>query len=60
MVTHSSIVAWRITWAEEPGELQSLGSQRVGWDWATKHSTVSHEVLKAWISTHAFGGSSPA
>ena len=30
MVTHSSILAWRIPWAEEPGSLQSTGSQRVG------------------------------
>jgi len=30
MVTHSSILAWRIPWTEEPGELQSMGSQRVG------------------------------
>ena len=30
MATHSSILAWRIPWAEEPGGLQSLGSQRVG------------------------------
>ena len=28
MVTHSSILVWRIPWAEKPGELQSLGSQR--------------------------------
>ena len=28
--THSSIPAWRIPWTEEPGELQSIGSQRVG------------------------------
>ena len=28
--THSSILAWEIPWMEEPGELQSLGSQRVG------------------------------
>ena len=39
MATHSSIVAQRIPWTEEPGRLQSLGSQRVGHDWATKHST---------------------
>ena len=32
MATHSSIYAWRITWTEEPGELQSLGWQRVGLD----------------------------
>ena len=32
MATHSSILAWRIPWAEEPGRLQSMGSQRVGCD----------------------------
>ena len=32
MATHSSILAWRIPWTEEPGELQSIGSQRVGHD----------------------------
>jgi len=30
MATHSSILAWRIPWMEEPGGLQSMGSQRVG------------------------------
>ena len=30
MVTHSSVLAWRISWTEEPGGLQSVGSQRVG------------------------------
>ena len=29
MTTHSSILAWRIPWTEEPGKLQSMGSQRV-------------------------------
>ena len=32
MATQSSILAWRIPWTEEPGELQSTGSQRVGHD----------------------------
>ena len=32
MATHSSILAWRISWTEEPGGLQSMGSQRVGHD----------------------------
>ena len=32
MVTHSSILAWRISWTEKPGRLQSSGSQRVGHD----------------------------
>ena len=35
MATHSSILAWKIPWTEEPGRLQSTGSQRVGHDWAT-------------------------
>ena len=35
MATHSSVLAWRIPWREEPGRLQSTGSQRVGHDWAT-------------------------
>ena len=32
MATHSSILAWRISWTKEPGRLQSMGSQRVGHD----------------------------
>ena len=32
MATHSPILAWRIPWIEEPGRLQSMGSQRVGHD----------------------------
>ena len=42
MATHSSILAWRIPWTEEPGGLQSMGSQRVRHDWVTntqKHLT---------------------
>ena len=35
MATHSSVLAWRTSWTEEPGGLQSTGSQRVGLDWAT-------------------------
>ena len=32
MATHSSILAWKIPWTEEPGRLQSIGLQRVGYD----------------------------
>ena len=39
METHSSILAWKIPWTEEPGRLQSMGTQRVWHNWATKHST---------------------
>ena len=36
MATHSSILAWRIPWTEEPGRLQSMRSERVGHEWATE------------------------
>ena len=35
MATHSSILAWKIPWTEEPGRLHSMGSQRVEHNWAT-------------------------
>ena len=38
MATHSSTLAWRIPWREEPGRLQIMGSQKVGHDWATSLS----------------------
>ena len=41
MATQFSIVAWEIRWTEEPGKLQSLGSQRVGHDLATKQQQTS-------------------
>ena len=37
MAAHSSTLAWKIPWTEESGRLQSMGSQRVGHDWATSH-----------------------
>ena len=42
MATHSSTLAWRIPWTEEPGGLQSMGSQRVGHDW----SSLAHMHVK--------------
>ena len=41
MATHSSILAWRIPWTEEPGGLQSMELQRVGHDLATNTHSVS-------------------
>ena len=38
MATCYSIPAWKILWTEEPGGLQSMGSQRIGHDWATEHT----------------------
>ena len=44
MVTHSSILAWDIPWTEEPGELQSMGSQKIWLQLATnKQVYVWHE-----------------
>ena len=39
MGTYSSILAWRIPWIEEPGRLQSMGSQRVGHNWLANTHT---------------------
>ena len=55
MATHSSPLAWKIPWAEEPGRLQSIGSLRVGHDGATSLSlfTFMHWRRK-WQPTPAF------
>ena len=47
METHSSILAWRIPWTEEPGGLQSRGSQRVGHDLVT--NTHTHQLVQCLI-----------
>ena len=51
MATHSSILAWRIPWTEEPGGLQSMGWQRVGHNWATSLSLSCYtwRLLREWI-----------
>ena len=41
MATHSSVLAWRIPWTEEPGGLQSMGLQRVRHSWEHTHSSQS-------------------
>ena len=55
MAPHSSTLAWRIPWAEEPGRLQSMGLGRVGQDWATSLSlfTFTHWRRK-WQPTPVF------
>ena len=50
MGTHSSILVWRIPWTEEPGGLESMGSQRVGHDWSDLACT--HLVLTIEISSN--------
>ena len=47
MATHSSILAWRIPWTEEPGGIQSIGSQRIGHDRVT--NTHTHTQSKAKV-----------
>ena len=46
MATHSSIIAWEIPWTEEPGGLQYMGSQRVGYNWVT--NTHTHTIAIQW------------
>ena len=55
MATHSSTLAWKIPWMEEPGRLQSMGSLRVGHDRATSLSlfTFMH-WRKKWQPTPVF------
>ena len=48
MATHSSILAWRISWTEEPGGLQSMGSQGAGHDWTTT-SSPWHLFSAVWL-----------
>ena len=51
MATHSSILAGKIPWTEEPGGLQSVGPQRAGHDWATEN----YQCLYWWLSSHGGG-----
>ena len=53
MATHSSSLAWRLPWREEPGRLQSMGSQRVGRDWTTSVSNISLFFAFGWSPSRA-------
>ena len=54
MATHSSILAWRIPWKEEPGGLQSKGLQRVGHNWTTSLSYLSKVFISEILVIIAF------
>ena len=55
MVTHSSTLAWKIPWMEEPGRLQSMQSLRVGHNWATSLSLfTSMHWRRKWQPTPVF------
>ena len=58
MATHSSTLAWKIPWMVEPGRLQSMGSLRVGHDWATSLSlfTFMHWRRKWQLTPISFLG----
>ena len=58
MAPHSSTLAWKIPWTEEPGRLQSMGSLRVGHDQATSPLsdftfTFHFDVLEKEMATHS-------
>ena len=53
MATHSSTLAWKILWTEEPGRLQSMGSLRVGHDWATSLFTFHVHALEEEMATQS-------
>ena len=55
MAPHSSTLAWKIPWMEEPGRLQSMGSLRVGHNWATSLSlfTFHFPALEKEMATHS-------
>ena len=46
MAIHSSILAWRNPWTENPGRLQSTGSQRIGHDWVLTHRLIYGLILQ--------------
>ena len=47
--THSSTLAWKIPWVEEPGGLQSMGSQRVGHDFTFTFTSYEYEKFKLFL-----------
>ena len=55
MTTCSSILAWRIPWAGEPGEQQSMGSQRVEHDWETNTSLRFMVLLVVMYGCESWG-----
>ena len=53
LAPHSSTLAWKIPWMEEPGRLQSMGSLRVGHDRATSLSAFTFHALEKEMATHS-------
>ena len=59
MATHSSMLAWKIPWTEEPDRLQSVGSQRIRHDWATSLSLSLYEQFFIYSICLVFSFHSP-
>ena len=61
MATHSSVLAWEISWTEKPGRLQSVGLHRVRQDWASKHTydpelpSEGQLILRTLFGSHMSG-----
>jgi len=53
MAPHSSTLAWKIPWMEEPGGLKSMGLLRVGHDWASSLSLFHFHALEKEMATHS-------
>ena len=53
MATHSSTLAWKIPWMEEPGRLQSMGSQRVGHNWSNFTFIFHFHAQEKEMATHS-------
>ena len=56
MATHSSILAWRIPWTEEPGGLQSLGLQRIGHDGMSFTAEAPSDYKAMWLACFSVSG----
>ena len=60
MPTHSSILAGEISWAEEPGGLQSMGSQRGRHDLATKHTQLTSPLVEGILEINPLAPGLPS
>ena len=55
MATHSSILAWNSPWTEEPGELQSMGSQGAGYNCTTEHIHINVIIIEILMTNYLPG-----
>ena len=55
LATHSSILGWEIPWTEEPGELQSMGSQGAGYNCTTEHIHINVIIIEILMTNYLPG-----